>query len=261
MPGYTIGTFAMINKISARMLRHYDKIGLFKPQMVLPNGYRYYSSEQVPTISLIKKYQRCGFTLAEISTLLGASATTIKSLARKKQRQLVQQNIEQDQANELLSNLLGIGHTPLPSDNVIAVTQQPARQLLCGSNVCEDNVDAGFDDLYRALENAQVHPDSLPLLLCDPEAAVESYRVAVCAQQGTVLTTLISHSLPVGTYISTSHYGSYDGIGVAYDRLLQYAQHHQQKLVMPFIERYFLDRTYTTNTNDYITEISVKMTP
>lgn len=58
---YSIGEFAVVNRISARMLRHYDKIGLFRPCAVLENGYRCYSSEQIPTISLIKNIKLVAF--------------------------------------------------------------------------------------------------------------------------------------------------------------------------------------------------------
>ncbi|WP_407889459.1 MerR family transcriptional regulator [Levilactobacillus sp. N40-8-2] len=258
---YPIGKFATLNKISARMLRHYDKIGLFKPQTVLQNGYRYYSSEQIPTLSLIKKYQVCGFTLAEISKLLGASDATIRDLAEKKQRQLRQQDVAQAQASTFLSNLLGQGPAPFPNDDVIAVTHQPARQLCREPPIDDSAVDASFDQLYHTLESAHVRPEGLSLLLCDPDANDAAYRVAVPLSHSNIPSGLVSQTLPAGTYISTVHYGSYADLGVAYDRLIQYAHQQNRSLAMPFIERYFLDQAYTTNVNDYITEISVQMTP
>lgn len=38
---YTIGEFASIGRVSVRMLRHYDEIGLLRPARVDPHsGYR-----------------------------------------------------------------------------------------------------------------------------------------------------------------------------------------------------------------------------
>lgn len=259
--GYTIGKFAAINKISARMLRHYDKIGLFKPQTVLANGYRSYSSAQIPTISLIKKYQACGFTLAEISQLLGASDATIQQLAQAKQQQLAQQDVQQDQAGELLATLLGDASAPLPSDDAVSVTQQPERHLVCEPAADEADIDTAFARLYHTLASIPVQPAGLALLLCDPDAAATVYRVAVPCAFNTTPAALTRDTLPAGTYLSTLHFGGYDNIAVAYDRLVQYAQQHHQRLVTPFIERYFLDQTFAASSHDYITEISVQMTP
>lgn len=258
--GYSIGEFATMNHISARMLRHYDKIGLFKSQQVLANGYRYYSSEQLSTIALIKKYQAAGFTLAEMAVLLVASATKITAMAKEKQRQLAEQDVKFGEANALLVNLLGAGDGPLPDDGVIALTQQPERQIACGLQpVKENEIDPAFDELYGALENAAIQPSGLAMLLGDSEMAL--YQVAVPVQPSTTPTKLTSRVLPSGSYLSTFHYGNYDNIGTAYDRLLRYARQRNQQPVMPFIERYFLDQAYTTNPNDYITEISLKVTP
>ena len=43
-PRWTIGQFSRMTLLSARMLRHYDRLGLLRPGDVDPsNGYRYYS--------------------------------------------------------------------------------------------------------------------------------------------------------------------------------------------------------------------------
>jgi DNA-binding transcriptional MerR regulator len=44
-----IGAFAKLSRVSTRMLRHYDKIGLLKPIHADPiTGYRFYSLDQLP---------------------------------------------------------------------------------------------------------------------------------------------------------------------------------------------------------------------
>ena len=45
---YTIGEFAALARVSVRMLRHYDAIGLLEPAGVDPRtGYRSYTADQV----------------------------------------------------------------------------------------------------------------------------------------------------------------------------------------------------------------------
>ena len=38
----TIGDFSRLSRITPRMLRHYDALGLLRPEEVGDNGYRYY---------------------------------------------------------------------------------------------------------------------------------------------------------------------------------------------------------------------------
>ena len=49
-----IGDFSKLSRVSIRMLRHYDEIGLLKPVWIDPeSGYRYYTPEQLPVAGRI----------------------------------------------------------------------------------------------------------------------------------------------------------------------------------------------------------------
>lgn len=49
-----IGDFSKLSRISIRMLRHYDEIGLLVPRSTdQMTGYRYYSEDQLPQASRI----------------------------------------------------------------------------------------------------------------------------------------------------------------------------------------------------------------
>lgn len=66
-----IGEFSKLSRISIRMLRHYDEIGLLKPETSDPvNGYRYYSVRQLAITGRIYTLKEMGFGLSEISEIL-----------------------------------------------------------------------------------------------------------------------------------------------------------------------------------------------
>lgn len=68
---YTIGQFALILKLSTRTLRHYDEIGLLKPQNINEeNNYRYYGREQLGLGKSIVKLKEYGLSLEEIREIL-----------------------------------------------------------------------------------------------------------------------------------------------------------------------------------------------
>ena len=66
-----IGDFSKLSRVSIRMLRHYDDIGLIKPAEVdNMTGYRYYREDQLFTIGRITALKDMGFSLADIVRVL-----------------------------------------------------------------------------------------------------------------------------------------------------------------------------------------------
>lgn len=66
-----ISEFAAMNKVTAKMLRHYDEMGLLKPAAIDPEtGYRSYESEQAYLLSWIVILKSLAFSLTEIKALL-----------------------------------------------------------------------------------------------------------------------------------------------------------------------------------------------
>ena len=66
-----IGEFSKLSRISVRMLRHYDEIGLLNPaQTDRFTDYRYYREDQLPVASRITALKEMGFRLAEVRELL-----------------------------------------------------------------------------------------------------------------------------------------------------------------------------------------------
>lgn len=66
-----IGDFSKLSRVSIRMLRHYDEIGLLHPVQIDPeSGYRYYSENQLPVAGRITALKDMGFGLAAIGEML-----------------------------------------------------------------------------------------------------------------------------------------------------------------------------------------------
>ena len=66
-----IGEFSKLSRVSIRMLRHYDELGLLAPQSIDPfTGYRYYGEDQLPLAGQICALKDMGFGLAEVKAIL-----------------------------------------------------------------------------------------------------------------------------------------------------------------------------------------------
>jgi DNA-binding transcriptional MerR regulator len=68
---FTIGDFARTGRVSVRMLRHYDEIGLLRPAHVDPSsGYRFYTGAQLSRLNRIVALKELGFTLRQVQSII-----------------------------------------------------------------------------------------------------------------------------------------------------------------------------------------------
>ncbi|MGE5390125.1 MAG: MerR family transcriptional regulator [Deltaproteobacteria bacterium] len=68
---YTIGQFSRICQVSAKALRHYEKIGLLLPARVdQENQYRYYSPEQIDAVKAITFMKDLGIPLKTVKQII-----------------------------------------------------------------------------------------------------------------------------------------------------------------------------------------------
>jgi DNA-binding transcriptional MerR regulator len=68
---FSIGDFARHGRVSVRMLRHYDAIGLLPPAHVdQVTGYRSYAAQQLSRLNRIVALKDLGFTLDQVQSIL-----------------------------------------------------------------------------------------------------------------------------------------------------------------------------------------------
>ena len=88
---FLIGEFANLARVSARVLRHYDRIGLLTPAHVDPDtGYRFYGASQLADANRIVAMRDLGFGLSEIGEMTQNELTTpeLRSMLTLRQEQV-----------------------------------------------------------------------------------------------------------------------------------------------------------------------------
>jgi MerR family transcriptional regulator, copper efflux regulator len=65
-----IGAAAAASGVTAKMIRHYEAIGLLRPAERRPNDYRDYGEREIHELRFIKRARRLGFSIDEIGALL-----------------------------------------------------------------------------------------------------------------------------------------------------------------------------------------------
>src|SRR5437773_10906878 len=88
---FSIGEFARLGRVSVRMLRHYDAIGLLRPATVDPaSGYRFYRADQLRRLNRVVALKDLGFTLEQVRAILDdqVNADQLRGMLRLRRAQL-----------------------------------------------------------------------------------------------------------------------------------------------------------------------------
>ena len=107
-----IGVAAERSGVSAKMVRHYESLGLLSQVQRTDSGYRQYGEADVHTLRFIKRCRDLGFTMAEIAELVGLwqnrrrASSSVKRIAQKHVDELTQRIDAMQSMQRTLSSLL-----------------------------------------------------------------------------------------------------------------------------------------------------------
>ncbi len=105
----TIGKLAKQSGVTVETIRYYQRKGLlFEPDKPL-SGYRLYSQDAVSRIHFIKRAQKSGFTLKEVSELLSLDnghCEDVRKMAEQKRDQVAHQIKDLSMLLEALDELV-----------------------------------------------------------------------------------------------------------------------------------------------------------
>ena len=126
-----IGDFARLGCVSPRMLRHYDDLGLLKPQKVeAATGYRSYGFSQLGRLHTLVALRDLGFSLDQIGAMLDdTDVDQLRGMLRLRHAQ-IEQDVADEQARlqRVEAHLRALERTnAMPTQTVVVKQTQPVR--------------------------------------------------------------------------------------------------------------------------------------
>ncbi|MFL5815084.1 MAG: Cu(I)-responsive transcriptional regulator [Bdellovibrionia bacterium] len=106
-----IGEAAKASGVSAKMIRHYESIGIIPKPIRSDSGYRLYTSNDIHTLQFVRRARNLGFSMIEIKKLVGLwrnkarASAEVKSMAQKHVKELEAKIVELEQMRDALKNL------------------------------------------------------------------------------------------------------------------------------------------------------------
>jgi DNA-binding transcriptional MerR regulator/effector-binding domain-containing protein len=190
---FSIGDFARLGRVSIRMLRHYDAIGLLRPSRVDPDtGYRFYNVEQLQRLNRIVALKDLGFTLQQVQAILDelVTAEELRGMLRLRRAELEAQiAADTSRLARVEARLRMIEReSSMDTDGIVVKHVPPVRVAeltgMAASYAPEDIspvIQPLYPELARRLRAAGIVPEGGPIAWYEPASEGTGERVTVHA--------------------------------------------------------------------------------
>ena len=259
---FSIAEFAEFSRTTRDTLLHYDKIGLLQPDSRGDNKYRFYSSEQLSMVNLIRTCQALGMTLTDIKGLKDVRSPEHVYETLGQQIGLIDEKIDEwVRARKLLMTLRKIIHTALDADeNTISIQFMPAEAIVLGERNDYSRHRNAYEALYsfyRACSERYPNLDlNYPVWGMFSEERVKQGdwvwpdRYYFYNPEG-------HDQKPSGIYAIGHTRGGYGQSEGLYKRIIGYIGANGFEICGPAYEEYLLNEVSTVSDEDYLMRVMI----
>ncbi len=267
---FTTGEFARLCHVTKHTLFHYDDIGIFSPEYVGENGYRYYSIYQLDVFKIITELRALGMPLKDIKNylqerspqnlfrLLSDENKKLDETLRRLRRArcfLEEKYLETKEAMDTANDTVFCQRLPaspilisLPFNNMNEAEYVDAFTKLIG-----DSLDVYCHSTYCGIKTRD-------MIDKDPEDYAYYYMKPVLTEDSTVQDPNLSWSeRPEGNYLVILHKGDYSSLNTAYASLVHYGDVHGLLLDEYFYEEEVIDHMAVKEYSEHVTKIMVRI--
>ena len=273
---FTIGAFARLAGVSAKVLRTWDALGLFRPIWTdRSSGYRYYSPAQLPELRRIVALRDMGVGLAEIKDLVDGGADLRATLERRRAA-LERERHEIERRLAALDIRVGAGRDGSGEDAALDVVVRPlAAEAVATLDLALVGGDGetGFNELEAHVRDLRARASRPPGALIDRgQAAAASTEIFVPLSRAIEPTSRIGYRrLSACRAATVIHRGPYATVPAARAALVRWVAAAGLRPAGPFRVLYLqfgadpgLDvppNYLVTRDEDFVTELQLAVEP
>ncbi len=235
-----IGEFARLGQVSPRMLRHYDEIGMLRPERTDPsNGYRRYGARQLSRLHRILAFRDLGFTLEQIREILEENPPVeqLRGMLRMRQAQIEQTvDEERERLRRVEAHLRALeGSNTVDVQDIVIKQTQPIRIAQSAARgLTHADIAPAFGrllpEVLAHLESVGAKPGISAAYYEDQNGTAEEGSIVLHAgfeigdQDVPDSDRVTVVDLPVVEVASVVHRGAMDGITTSWEALVRWTE-------------------------------------
>jgi DNA-binding transcriptional MerR regulator len=246
---FKIGEFSQLSRVSVRMLRHYDQLGLLKPSRTDTfTNYRYYSADQLPRLNRILALRDLGFSLEQIGNMLDEElpAEQLMGMLKLKRAEIEQQmQVEQLRMARLEARINQMNGQIVPNQYDVVVREIEPQLVATFREIApdDDRIQYMFEELESYVVQFNARADKPPMSIYhDPEYRDENIDAEVVVPlKSAIPGTDVIHVRELAHIPKAAcvvHTGNYATIYQAYNALLGWIESNGYHMKGPIREVY-----------------------
>ena len=265
---FTTGEFAKLFHINKKTLFYYNEIELFKPEKVLPNGYKYYAHTQIELLSTIFNLKDAGMSLKEIKEFINERNINNVVEVLKSEIINIDKELKKLKANkERLVNKVKSIEEGKNFKKEIKLDYEDEEYLVLSGPI--DNTKEYYDiDTYINHANYCFDNElnigystgailSMDKLISNNFKEYSFYFTQTTKEKVEACTKVLKK--PKGLYVVGYLNGYYDKLPSFYEKLISYINDNNLKIIGNSYEKVLADELVCKNTDDYIIKISIQV--
>jgi DNA-binding transcriptional MerR regulator len=258
----TIGEFSRITHLSVKTLRHYHEVGLLEPVDVDPRtGYRHYTTSQIPTAQVIRRFRSLDMPVEDVKAVLDASEpearnSLITAHLNRLEDELARVQLSVASLRSLLEPALApiaVEHRRVPATTAAGIREVVDLEDLLGW------YHGAFGELYATVgaQGMRASGPSGGLYSSDLFQYERGEATVFVPTDGNIrpIGRVASLLVPGADLAVTVHQGPHTDIDVTYGALGAYVTRHELAVEGPVREYYPVDVRSTEDTAQWRTEI------
>ena len=276
---FKISDFSKFSRVSIKMLRHYDQIGLLTPAYVDPSTkYRYYSADQLPRLNRIIALKDLDFSLEQITHLLDGdlSGDQLRGML-KLRREEIKQNLTEEEAKlaQVEARLKQIDlESGAPPYEVLLRKVEPQKVATIREVVgLGERVSELFEEIEAYVAQFGARAFMPPLLIyhdAEYDEQKQDIEVVIPISVDVPATEQVNVYTLEGSQTTACvvHVGSYESMGQAFNLLLRWIEDNGYEIASALREVYLRfgasnvgyrlpDEYLADSTADFVTELQL----